>query len=577
MSLILSQIREDERLLANLESSIEDGEARGAALSYEDVLEERYKDDPSFKVWDRNRALDFQDFDYLFWHRDHLSEHIRTYLEIIASKITHITRDGNAGYFNNLETNVGWTPHITAMLIAQNPYIENLVKCGLRTHSSNSGRCHKLDYCPHCLWSDILNVRMEAFGENSGTFERMQAESLTPFFITLAFTTQHANSKCVGRGCHKEKIVFRGGSADYDAYPVCIGLDDNDGTAPWLGYEDARLLGLIAQAALEKVYKEKLLAGYFFKIEGAFKLVPNGANRVNLHAHSIANGLDDDPQALADALFQLMRKGLSRYRKLLHGQYFPDVLVETIESASDLEKCIRYSEKIIPIGQIVEEAMGQAETKLSDGRWNEEYVSEVQTALLRLIHDDIPAILNTPKFGKPYKLLRRRHTVGNFKFNDKGTCIGKEPKWHKKQRRKKSEKDRETRKKRLAKALQNKIMPSPRRKVRVHRKGARKVTGGSKFKKQVSLKAQIFSPQRNDPVVPTVPVESHHAVPHDLATNPLEGEHDDGRMSLTENDGCKADVRPDAVGNVNKGVVGFQSAHASGAGRTTVHIPRFSG
>jgi hypothetical protein len=164
MNLLLRQIRDEERELAELERATEKGKAKSGAFAYEDELAERYGDDPSFNTWDRNRALDIQDFDYLFWHRERFNERLRTYLEIIATKITHINRDGDDGYFNKLERNVHWTRHITPMLFSQYAYLDNLVRCGIWAHSENSRRCHKTDICPYCLWIDILNVRVEAFG-----------------------------------------------------------------------------------------------------------------------------------------------------------------------------------------------------------------------------------------------------------------------------------------------------------------------------------------------------------------------------------------------------------------------------
>jgi hypothetical protein len=455
MSLLQSHLRDEDQLFAKLDSTSEKGKARCAAFSYEDLLSDRYRDDPSFKVWNRNRALDIQNYDYLFWHRHNVNELTRTYLEIIAAKITHINQDDKDGYFKGLERNVNWTRHITPLLFSQYAYLDNLVRCGIWAHAKNSRRCHKPDYCSNCHWNDILKARVEAFGEDSGTFERMESQNLTATFITLGYTTQQANSKSVGRDFKGERIIVSGGSPEYDPYPVCLGFDDCDSTLPWLGYLDAKLLGLIAQQAMEHTYKEKLFAGYHFKIEGAFKLVPDGANRINLHAHSVANGPVDNPQFRADVLFKYMRQGLHRYRKHLRGDYYPDVLVERLESASDFQKCICYSEKVIPIGLIVGEAMGHPEAKLSDGRWNTEYISEVQTALMRLVNDDIPAILTALKRERLFQNLRRRKTVGNFTFNDRGTCIGDEPAWHKGLRRTKAKRDRATRLRRKARALKD--------------------------------------------------------------------------------------------------------------------------
>ena len=457
----LQHIKDDERAIAKLESKSERSQAHGCALNYEDYLAEKYADDPDFTTWNPNRALDLQDFDYLLIHRNRFSETVSTQLEFIAAKITHIKKDGDDGYFNKLERNVGWTKHITPLVRCQVDYVDKLVRCGIWSRASNSGRCHKPD-CPCCHWNDILKVQVEAFGSESLTFDRMQQQGLTPSFITLGYTTNPANSKCVGRDFEDKDISYSGGDPEYDPYPVRLGLSDDDADLPCFGYEDAKLLGIIAQQAMERVYKNHLLAGYHFKVEGAFKLVPGGANRVNLHAHVFANGHEDDPQVLANGLMKEMRRGFRRYKKYLNREYHPDVLVLRLNSAEHIERVVRYFEKILPIGLIVEEAMGRPEAKSADGFWNPEYVEEVKLALMRLVNEDIPTIFSGSS-DRLFQCLRRRKSVGNMRFNDRGTCLGDEPFWHKKLRRKRAKLQRE---KRLQKKKQKDQMEAESRRVR---------------------------------------------------------------------------------------------------------------
>ena len=140
MNPILKQFREDEQLLADLERNAEKGKARCRALDYEDMLVEKHCDDSTFATWDSNRALDLQEFDYLFWHRERFGKQIQTWLEIIATKITHIRQDGEDGYFKKLEKNVGWKGHITPMVFSGYAYLDNLIRCGLWSHAKNSRR-----------------------------------------------------------------------------------------------------------------------------------------------------------------------------------------------------------------------------------------------------------------------------------------------------------------------------------------------------------------------------------------------------------------------------------------------------
>jgi len=443
-----STIRKIQKKFDRLEKDNERSKSHAHALKYEELLKERYNDDPEFWTWNPNRALNLQDFDYLFIHRAQFNETISTQLEFIASKITHVKPDGDDGYFKKLEQNVGWTHHITPLVICQVRNVDKLVRCGIWANSKNSRRCHNPD-CPCCHWNDDLKVAVEAFGAESGTFARMKASDLTASFLTLSFTTNPNNANSAGRDFQCEDISFDQGEPEYDPYPVRLGLSDDSAVDAWLGYEDAKILGLVAQKAMEKVYGERLFSGYRFKIEGAFKLVPGGANQVNLHAHVVANGHESDPQKVADAIMKEMRRELRRYRKELNGTYHPDVLALRLNSAEELERAIKYSDKVIPFGLIVEEAMNRPEAKQNDGSWERGYLSELRTSLERLINDDLPAIF-TGSDDPLFKPLRRRKTIGNMTFNDKGTCIGQEPVWHQKVRRKRADQQRQNRKEKKA-------------------------------------------------------------------------------------------------------------------------------
>src|SRR6266853_139971 len=134
---------------------ISDGvRAKGKACQYDELLAEKHKNDSTFKKWSANRFLDITDFDYHFFHRKHHSKTIRALLEIIASKINHVSEDGDDGYFKKLERNIGWTRYITPILLSLCPVVDNLVRCGLWSHAKNSRRCHKAQLCSLCHWND---------------------------------------------------------------------------------------------------------------------------------------------------------------------------------------------------------------------------------------------------------------------------------------------------------------------------------------------------------------------------------------------------------------------------------------
>src|SRR5439155_3135699 len=79
---------------------------------------DRYADDPSFFLWNPDRSLNRQDFDYLHHHRKRFVPPVRELLEIVNAKITAQTAEGEPRYFNKLETNIGWTPHIVPIIFA---------------------------------------------------------------------------------------------------------------------------------------------------------------------------------------------------------------------------------------------------------------------------------------------------------------------------------------------------------------------------------------------------------------------------------------------------------------------------
>jgi hypothetical protein len=444
-------------VLSQLTLSSEQRRAQAVAADYEALLEQRHAGDLGFFTWNSNRSLDFQDFDYQFYHRINFSEAVRTQLEYIAAKISYTRRDGKPGYFNKLERNIGWTRGIAPLVRCRVNNAEKLVRCGLWSSARNSGRCHLPD-CPYCHWVDVLHVKIQSFGADSGTFERMQQADLTATFITLGYTSNQANSKKIGRDFANRDISHLRGSPIYDPYPVRLGLDDDDGDCAFLGYQDAKLLGIITQTAVEKVYKKRLLAGYHFKIEGQFKLVPGGANRVNLHAHIVANGYES-PQTVADALFVEMKTQLYRRRKHLNGKYFADVQVLRLNSAQELARVISYSDKPIPFSRIVEEAMTSPEAKRADGSWDPAYVDMIQTALVYLVNDDIPSMFSG-SMDRLFKCLRRRKSAGNMRFSDRGKCIGDEPNWHRKIRHKRAKWQRDARLKAKARELEVEVSPA---------------------------------------------------------------------------------------------------------------------
>jgi len=197
-----------------------------------------------------------------------------------------------------------------------------------------------------------------------------------------------------------------------------------------------------------ELYQSGVLDGYRNKLEGAFLLQPRADSRMNIHGHCIANGSETNPDFIAERLYTLMQQGLRKYRRHLCHDYYPDVQVCPVASPDDLQRCVIYSEKIVPVARIVADAMAQPQAKRDDGTWNPAYVIGLEIKLCQLLNEDIPCIFTKFRYDEELLYLRRRKTVGNMTFNDSGTCVGAEPGWHRKARLKKSKDQKEKREQR---------------------------------------------------------------------------------------------------------------------------------
>lgn len=441
-------LRAEERWTRAQELREDNAKAGCGANAYDQYLSTQYADDPSFSQWNSNRALYFQDFDYLHFHRQRFASPIPKHLEIIASKITHITANGEDGYFRKLERNIGWTTHIVPMVFTQHPVVDKLVRCGLWSSAKNSRRCHRTDLCSLCLWNDVLKVQVEAFGKRSGAFPRAKKW----WFFTLSYTTNPANSKCSFKTLDRDDFAYIKGKFNrdglyggfYDRHPVALG--DETGDQSWAGMEDARVLWLIGQQAVESMYPQ-ILDGYRLKLEGAFSIVPMRGTYLLPHVHAVGNSsVEDNGEFIAESLYEAVSDGLEQHRDFLSRDYFPDIKVFEIPSASALERCLIYLEKVVPIGLIVAHAMSRPSARLDSAPWNPAHVTSLQFLLHSLIDDLTEFVFRGVKLYDHLVTLRRRKAVGNMTFRDTGTGIGREPAWHRKLRHTKREKLREYRK-----------------------------------------------------------------------------------------------------------------------------------
>ena len=470
----LRAIRREDRFLNNLVRDSERRRAKREARATETALRAELAEEIDSWNWNPKRALDLQDFKYLFLHRQHLDTQAREWLEIISAKIKRVGDDGRVGYFNKLEKNVGWTPYVLPLIFSRVDKADALVRCGIWSNAKNSRRCHQTEICPNCLWNDVLKALVSAFGDGSGAFSRAAAW----LFFTIGWTTNPANAKCHGDDYNPNDYRPHDPNRGYDPFPVVLGLDDTDPDLPLYGYDDARILGIVMQWAVAELYQRGLINGYHSKQEGEYRLNPGGANRVNIHSHVVANGDEANGQFLADTLRDLVYDGLKLFGRDLRQTYYPDIDVRRVTSPEHLKHAICYCEKVVPIAHAVADALARPEAKGVDGFYDRAYIANLKTSLARLIDDDIPAIFTGARLEDDLPRVFRRRTEGNLQFNDKHTCIGVEPRWHVDKRHKAAKLTRESRqrkKEQEAELLKEGAVLPPKKKYPRRRKGSRRL------------------------------------------------------------------------------------------------------
>ena len=473
-------LRADDKFQRKQDKQSTNQRAKSAAKEYEACLGNDLGRGHPDLIWNPKRARDITDFGYLFLHRKQFHDHILTALEIIAAKITYVKSDGKDGYFNKLERNVGWLKSITPIVMSGSALADKLCRCGLWANAKNSRRCHQLEICPYCLWIEQVRLYFEAFGVTSDAFHRAPAW----FLITISWTTNPANAKCRSSEYAPVDTAPEHADRGYDPYPVVIGATDANPDTAWLGYEDARTLGILIQETFAELRRRDLIHGFHSRLEAEFRLNPGGASRVNLHGHGVANTNELDGQYLADQTQEILHSVWRKHgREHLNTKYFPDINAARITSPEHLQRAVVYTEKILPIAHAIGDAMSRPEARDSDGYYNAKFMADLRTAIIRLLDDDLPAIFSGARLNDDLPPLSRRRTGGNMQFRDvaprtrERRCIGDEPDWHKIQRKNNAErarKSREERAKRLADiGLAPKKSKRQRAKKRRQRSGAK--------------------------------------------------------------------------------------------------------
>jgi hypothetical protein len=162
----------------------------------------------------------------------------------------------------------------------------------------------------------------------------------------------------------------------------------------------------------------------------AISMIPISiSTRALPHCHAIVSAaVGMDAQTLADELKRQMDAVLQAHSDDLQIPLFASVRVFAINSPQHLERASLYTEKVIPLGLLVGEALSRAGARNADGEFNPAFLKDLEHGLGNL-YDQIESISSGLRAYDPaLHNVRERLTLGNLRFG-RG-CILAEPKWH---------------------------------------------------------------------------------------------------------------------------------------------------
>jgi hypothetical protein len=134
---------------------------------------------------------------------------------------------------------------------------------------------------------------------------------------------------------------------------------------------------------------------------------------------------------------------------------------------------------------MVASALARPAAQNPSGEWNKRFASDLQTSLQRLIGDDIPCIFTGSRDFDGLIRMYRRRTEGNMRFTDRaGMCVGDEPAWHAKSRRRHALKQKKKREERRKMRAAEGLPPTSRKHHRKLRKRPRRLARSLRQRQQ---------------------------------------------------------------------------------------------
>jgi hypothetical protein len=294
------------------------------------------------------------------------------------------------------------------------------------------------------------------------------------------------NATAVGRDLTDDDLQFL--KSEHGLYgevyqPRPVLSDATHGRDDITGIHTCGIVSFASQTALKNVYERGVLIGVKAKLETAISLVPT---RALPHAHAIATcPLAVDAQFLAEELKTDMDMVLKRFRREMQLPLYASVRVYNIKSPAHLEKTALYTEKPIPLGMLVKDALNRKEARNVDNTWNRAYLDDLEHATINL-HEQIQSMTSGFRaFDREFYSLRQRITLGNLRFGK--NFIGHEPPWHRDYRDKKTGEAKRKRAEKTMRQARDRRDAEQRRKSVEQRKQAATLT-------EKILKAGIQTP-----------------------------------------------------------------------------------
>lgn len=274
------------------------------------------------------------DFDMLLNHIRCFPEEQSRLLRIIYRKITYRLKNGDRGYWGDLqEWGTYYAERMSALVMTPYQHRIDCVLCGWKTKSGRSSACHVVLICPRCCAKFCMLPAQDEFGNSFG-------KTLVTQFLTLSC------SRNPDRASRLKYVELDKG----DTIPEFEPLWGQEGGHRMLPFSDP--LDCLLSRNLWDIFRSAIyqLCKKIHHISGAFlnhELAPAfGPLRVLPHTHAVvySDGFCKDQ---ADDFLGRLEAAVDDWRPRQLKDLYPCVVIYTLSGPEDLKKVLRYMFKPI--------------------------------------------------------------------------------------------------------------------------------------------------------------------------------------------------------------------------------------